>query len=52
MVNKWMDEALDLATEALEVPVGCVFVHNDKAIAFSYSSSSRKLMVGNFFLYG
>jgi tRNA-specific adenosine deaminase 2 len=36
MANKWMDEALDLATEALEageVPVGCVFVYNDEAIA-------------------
>jgi tRNA-specific adenosine deaminase 2 len=36
MVNKWMDEALDLATEALmarEVPVGCVFVYNNEAIA-------------------
>lgn len=31
-----MDEALNLAAEALEVgevPVGCVFVYNDKAIA-------------------
>jgi tRNA-specific adenosine deaminase 2 len=36
MVNKWMDEALDLAAEALEsgeVPVGCVFVYNEEAVA-------------------
>ncbi|XP_023712459.1 tRNA-specific adenosine deaminase 2 isoform X1 [Cryptotermes secundus] len=36
MVNKWMDEALDLATEALkagEVPVGCVFIYNGDVIA-------------------
>lgn len=36
MEKKWMDEALDLATEALEageVPVGCVFVYNGEVIA-------------------
>jgi tRNA(Arg) A34 adenosine deaminase TadA len=41
MVNKWMDESLDLATEALEaeeVPVGCVFLYNDEAIAKGHST--------------
>jgi tRNA-specific adenosine deaminase 2 len=36
MEKKWMDEALDLAAEALEageVPVGCVFVYNGEVIA-------------------
>jgi tRNA(Arg) A34 adenosine deaminase TadA len=36
MEKKWMNEALDLATEALqlgEVPVGCIFVYNDEVIA-------------------
>lgn len=36
-----MDEALDLATEALEageVPVGCVFVYNDEAIAKGHNT--------------
>jgi len=34
--QRWMDEALDMAKEALaarEVPVGCVFVHNNRIIA-------------------
>ena len=36
MEKKWMEEALGLATEALEageVPVGCVFVYNGEVIA-------------------
>jgi tRNA-specific adenosine deaminase 2 len=36
MEKKWMDEVLDLATEALEarkIPVGCVFVYNGEVIA-------------------
>ena len=34
--NDWMQEAMNMAEEALaaqEVPVGCVFVHNDRIIA-------------------
>lgn len=36
-----MDEALDLAAEALEageVPVGCVFVYNDEMIARGHNT--------------
>jgi tRNA-specific adenosine deaminase 2 len=36
MEKEWMNEALDLATEAVEageVPVGCVFVYNGEVIA-------------------
>jgi tRNA-specific adenosine deaminase 2 len=41
MEKEWMDEALVLATEALtagEVPVGCIFVHNDEVIARSHNT--------------
>jgi tRNA(Arg) A34 adenosine deaminase TadA len=44
MVNKWMDESLDLATEALEageVSVGCVCVKNDEAIAEGHNTANE-----------